>query len=353
MKQQPNFLKKYNSGLVLGKFMPPHKGHEYMIRFAQQYVKNLYVIIDKTKNDAISLELRKLWLEEEISGIHVITLDEPTPQDPSEHPDFWNFWKNTLLSSIEKYQHNLGIEKQIPEVLVASMDYGWPLAKALGCDFIQSDIARTSFPVSATQLRENIFEKWDFLIDSAKAHFAKKVCFVGPESTGKSVCAQKLAQHFKTIYVPEYAKAVISSQQGEFFVHNVPEVIQAQINSEKSLAKFSNKLLICDSDAITTQIYAQELFSEFKKFPLILEKIVEKSTYDLTFLFKPDIYTSHINDVHRNVLPDELRKYRDYFFMLFEKKLQFYNRKYIVIEGNYEERFEYCKNECLKLINII
>ena len=353
MKQNLDFFKQYDTGLVLGKFMPPHKGHEYIIRFAKQYVKNLYVVIDKTKNDTISLELRKFWLEEEISGIHVILLDETTPQAPDEYPDFWNFWEKTLLKSINTYQKNNNIKEHRPDVLIASMDYGWPLAKALSCDFVQADIARTSFPISATQLREDVFKNWDFLMDSAKSHFVKKICFVGPESTGKSVCAENLAKHFKTIYVPEYAKSVISSQQGKFYEKNVVEVMQAQINTEKVLAKFSNKLLMCDSDPMTTQVYAQELFSKFKEFPKHLQEIVNNCEYDLTFLFKPDINTAYVDDVHRNVLSDELKKQRNYFFTIFEKKLIFHKRKYIVIEGTYEERFEQCKNACLKLINTI
>jgi hypothetical protein len=38
----------------------------------------------------------------------------------------------------------------------------------------------------------------------------KKVCIFGPESTGKSTLAEKLAAHYRTVFVPEYAKELIN-----------------------------------------------------------------------------------------------------------------------------------------------
>lgn len=345
-----NFFKFYDTGVILGKFMPPHKGHEYMIRFAKNYVKSLYVIIDKTDKDVISGELRKSWLDEEIQGINVMYLETNTPQTPSEHPDFWKFWKITILNAIEHYQNKNNQEIKKPHVLIAAMDYGWDLAKALDCEFIQLDIARESFSISATELREDVYKNWDFLIDSARPFFMKKICFLGPESTGKSVCAQRLAKHLNTIYVPEYAKAVIKSQHGKFIESNVSQVIQAQINTEKSLAKFTNKVLVCDSDAITTKIYAQALFEKFNPFPSELEEIIKTTHYDLTFLFKPDNNTPFIYDIHRNVLSEDAQQERNKFFKLFEEELIKYKRNYVVIDGTYEERLERALSYTNKLL---
>ena len=52
----------------------------------------------------------------------------------------------------------------------------------------------------------------------------KKVCLIGPESTGKSTIAENLAKKYDTVYIPEYAKAIINHQNGQFYEHNVNQV---------------------------------------------------------------------------------------------------------------------------------
>lgn len=318
-------MKKYNHCLIIGKFMPPHKGHEYMIRFAQEYAQNVTVVVDCLKAQTISPEKRKQWLEEQIKGIEVKTLKSFMPQDPSETPDFWSIWKKNLLEVLNNGK---------PDVVVAAMDYGQQLAKVMECDFIPIDIARESFPVSATMLRDNVFENWDFLMDSAKPDYIKKVCLLGPESTGKSTAGKMLSHYFNTTYVPEYAKAIIDRQKGNFFKHNVEEVALAQINTEKALAKFTNKIMICDSSPLTTLVYSELLFNYRPQF---LEELIIKNKYDLTLLFSPD--TPFVQDTHRNVLnnPDEQRKE---IFLKFKKELSYFGISYEVIEGSYEQRDE-------------
>jgi len=152
-------MKKYKNCLVIGKFMPPHKGHEYMIRFAQEFAEQVHVVVDCVKGQPMEPIVRKQWLEDEIRGIKAYALPNFMPQDPSETPDFWPIWKNALFNALD------GVK---PDLIVAAMDYGYELASVMDCEFIPVDISRESFPVSATMLRQNVYENWDFLIDSAK-----------------------------------------------------------------------------------------------------------------------------------------------------------------------------------------
>lgn len=333
----------YNTGVVIGKFMPPHKGHEYMIRFAKQYAKQLFVIVDCLEGQTIDSELRATWLREEIAGITVIALKENMPQDPSETPQFWSIWRSAIINSIVEAGGSA------PDVLIAAMDYGWELSQKINCEFVQIDIARESFPVSATMLRNDIYEKWDFLIDSARPHFLKKVCFFGPESTGKSTTAVNIAAHYNTIYVPEYAKAVIKSQHGSFFEHNVEDVMVAQQNSENALAKFANRFLVCDTDPLTTLMWCHELFGIE---PEHLVNKVANLHYDMTFVFDVDV--PFVDDVHRHVLPDAQNMIIRKKFM--EKSiayLQRFNRPYMIVSGTYQNRFEnivhYIDNNLFKI----
>lgn len=316
-------MKKYNNCLIIGKFMPPHKGHEYMIRFAKEFSNNVHVVVDCVKGQTIEPELRKKWLEDEIIDIKVYALDQFMPQDPSETSSFWSIWRTSLLSSLN------GV---VPDVVVAAMDYGHELADVMGCDFIPIDIARESFPVSATMLRENVYDNWDFLIDSAKPHYIKKICLLGPESTGKSTLGKALAKDLKTIYIPEYAKSIIEKQKGEFYICDVEKFVTAQINTEKALAKFTNKIMICDSSAITTQIYARLCFEEEFQW---VDDVIENNQYNHFLLFSPDV--PFIKDTHREFLinPEEMRTK---VFEMFKERLEHFNFPYTIIDGDYDKR---------------
>ncbi len=325
-------MKKYKNCLIIGKFMPPHKGHEYMIRFAQEFAEQVHVVVDCVKGQPMEPVVRKQWLEDEICGIKAYALPNFMPQDPSETPDFWSIWKNALFGILN------GVK---PDLLVAAMDYGYELANVMNCEFIPSDIARESFPVSATMLRANIFDNWDFVLDSAKPYFIKKVCLLGPESTGKSTLGKELAKELKTTYVPEYAKAIIEKQNGEFNLDNVERFVEAQINTEKALAKFTNKVMICDSSAITTQIYAQLCFlADFSW----IDEVIKNNKYDHYLLFKPDV--PFVEEIHRKVLDDGADA-RELVFDMFEDKLKKLGLPYSIIEGNFENR----KEKALDIIN--
>lgn len=314
----------YKNGLVIGKFMPPHKGHEYLFRFAKQYCENLTIVVDCIEGQTILPELRKQWIEELVTGVKVIALKDFMPQDPSEVDNFWEIWRNTLYNVAGK-----------PDVLIAAMDYGWELSKQLDCHFIPLDIARQSIPISATEIRNNPLQHWDFIVESARGHFLKKICFIGPESTGKSTIGEKIAKHFKTVYIPEYAKAIIAQQSGQFYESNVVEVAYAQIRTEKSLERMTNKVMICDSDIIVTMAWSQELFGHI---PSQLIQIAQTQHYDKTFLFYPD--TPWISDTHRNVIESSSQEFRIKMFLNMEKLLKQFNRDYEIIYGSYQQKEE-------------
>ena len=315
---------KYKNGLVIGKFMPPHKGHEFLFRFAMQYCDHLTIVVDCLKDQTIDPILRKQWIEEQLAGINVtvIALSEFMPQAPSECSNFWDIWKNTLVSVAGK-----------PDVLLASMHYGIELAQHLGCVFVPVDIARDSISISATDIRKNVFKHWHYLMDSAKAHFLKKICFIGPESTGKTTLAKNIANQLQTVYVAEYAKELIDVQNGNLYSHNMLEIGNAQIRVEKALERMTNKVMICDSDIITTMVWSKHLFNYI---PSELEDIAKTHQYAMTFLFYPD--TQWVSDTHRQFSNTHTNDFRLKMFYDMRTLLIKYNRPYQVIKGSFFEK---------------
>ncbi|MCZ8215315.1 MAG: ATP-binding protein, partial [Cyclobacteriaceae bacterium] len=108
----------------------------------------------------------------------------------------------------------------------------------------------------------------------------KLFCLFGPESTGKSVMASVLAKEYNTVWVPEVAREIVTSNH--FNREDIIEIGRAQTERIFQLKQKANKLLICDTDLITTQIYSRHYL---KVVPPILYQMENMVRYDHYFLF--------------------------------------------------------------------
>ena len=91
-------MKAHTHGLLLGKFLPPHRGHVYLGEFARHFVDELTIVVGTIPSEPIPGELRFRWMSELFPTVQVVHLDKDLPQEPSEHPDFWNIWTRELLA---------------------------------------------------------------------------------------------------------------------------------------------------------------------------------------------------------------------------------------------------------------
>ena len=156
-----------------------------------------------------------------------------------------------------------------------------------------------------------------------------KICIFGPESTGKSTLAARLAAHFETRFVPEYAKELIASQNGAVTPEDIPRIARGQMEREDRLAAESGRLLICDTDLITTLIWSEWLFGSC---PDWIREEAGKRAYDLYLL--TDIDVPWVDDVHR-FLPED----RANFLARCEEELVKRGIPYRKLSGSWEARF--------------
>lgn len=154
----------------------------------------------------------------------------------------------------------------------------------------------------------------------------KLVCFYGPESTGKSVMAVHMAQKYHTEYVPEVARELIATN--DFTTEDIVRTGKAHYERIVEKLRLANKVLFCDTDAITTQLYSQHYLNEV---PAILYALEKKVKYDLYFLF--DIDVPWIEDGLR-----DLGHMRQQMFDVFKTALERRNIPYILVTGNWLER---------------
>ena len=308
------------TGMVLGKFLPPHAGHQYLIEFARSHVDDLTVVVGTLPSEPIDGRLRYPWMKEVAAGARVVHLPDTLPQHPDEHPRFWDVWKAALERVLDRR----------PDRVFASESYGTPLAALFGAEFVPVDPARTALPVSGTAIRDDPFAHWDYLPACVRGHYARRVCVFGPESTGKSTLARRLAEHFNTVWVPEYARTLIEANQGRVDYDDIERIARGQAASEDALARRCNRLLVSDTDLIATLIWSDVLFHRVP--PGLAERAIARRA-DLYLLCDVDV--PWVDDIVR-YLPEERRS----FFERCKRELERHGCRYVEVRGDWDQRFE-------------
>lgn len=172
-----------------------------------------------------------------------------------------------------------------------------------------------------------------------------KVVLYGPESTGKTTLARQLAAHYKTEWVPEYAREYLQkkwdSTQKICELRDLLPIAIGQIKSENELSKKANKLLICDTDILETKVYSEAYFDGYCDPEL--EKWSLQNSYDLYFLTNIDV------PWQKDDLRDRPER-RDEMFNLFKTTLETHSRNFIILKGNEKERFQRAVKQIDKLL---
>ncbi len=167
----------------------------------------------------------------------------------------------------------------------------------------------------------------------------KKVAIVGPESSGKTFLAEKLAEHFQCLWVPEYAREYLEKINQPYSQADVEEIAKGQLRLEDTLAAQSNSILICDTNLLVIKIWLEHKYGTV---PAWIENEIRQRHYDLHLLTKPDIPYE----------PDPLRENPEmgnYFFEKFKKELETIGAGYEIISGNENGRLA----KAIKEINSI
>lgn len=240
-----------DTGFLLGKFMPPHLGHVYLCEFARAYCRCLTILVCSLDGDPIPGEQRFAWMQRLFPDCDVKWCHEPLPQEPADHPDFWPIWRDVVSRYVGQ-----------PDVVFASEPYGLRLAAETGARFVPVDPGRQAVPVSATQIRSDPFRHWAHIPAPVRPWFTRRVCLFGPESTGKSTLAARLAAHFGTAFVPEYARTYTDIFGARVDATDLEHIACGQIASTTAARSQANRILIEDTDAVLTAVWSDMLLGE-------------------------------------------------------------------------------------------
>eukprot|EP01119_Soliformovum_irregulare_P021413 TRINITY_DN7124_c0_g2_i2.p1 TRINITY_DN7124_c0_g2~~TRINITY_DN7124_c0_g2_i2.p1 ORF type:complete len:180 (-),score=34.05 TRINITY_DN7124_c0_g2_i2:221-760(-) len=166
------------------------------------------------------------------------------------------------------------------------------------------------------------------------------VCVVGGESTGKTTICQRLAETYRTQWVPEYAREYLEGRDLTAFPF-VPEdfekIAEGQFRKfHEAKSRQSGGPIFCDTDAIITYMWSQELIGQV---PMKVIDLSHYNPFDIYLLTDPQVPYEE----------DPLR-----FLPTMQERLAFHEKlileldkrgiSYHLISGNVEQRIDRVKD---------
>src|ERR1700712_4343072 len=112
-------------------------------------------------------------------------------------------------------------------------------------------------------------------------HNIHRISITGTESTGKTVLAEQLATHYKTVLVPDYSRSYIERLGRKYNHKDVLEIAKGIIEQENQMLHFAHRILFSDNDLINIKIWLQHYKWHV---PDWLDHEIEKRKYDLYLL---------------------------------------------------------------------
>jgi HTH-type transcriptional regulator, transcriptional repressor of NAD biosynthesis genes len=162
------------TGLIVGRFCPPHLGHSHLIEQAGRTVDRLVVMVNTREGEPVPGELRAGWLAELHPDVVVVEVRHDLPTDFDDQ-ELWARWMALFR---EHWPLTEG-----PHVVFSSEPYGDEIARRFGARAVAVDPARTAVPVSATLIRERPLEHLQYLAPPVRAWMEAQVA-EGPKSQG-------------------------------------------------------------------------------------------------------------------------------------------------------------------------
>jgi len=202
----------------------------------------------------------------------------------------------------------------------------------------------------------------------------KKIVIIGPESTGKSTLCKQLAQHYNTLWCPEFAREYLLKNGMDYSYDDLlliakgqvaleEEYISSMVNGQWSilvhddpknrsntstdkhspLTIHHSPLLFIDTDMYVLKVWCEFVFGKCHRF--ILDQIVKRK-YDLYLLCNTDLPW----------VKDDLREYpdletREKLFEMYKDFMINQSTPWVVIGGNEEMRFRTAIQSVDSLLN--
>jgi HTH-type transcriptional regulator, transcriptional repressor of NAD biosynthesis genes len=148
------------TGLIVGRFNPPHLGHSFMIDWAAERVDRLVVYVNTRDGELVPGELRVAWLAELHPDVTVVEVRH----DLDTNFDDEALWARWMALFRAHWPHETG-----PAVVFSSDPYVAGIAARFGAEPMVVDAERATVPISATMIREDPAGHLQFLAPNVRA----------------------------------------------------------------------------------------------------------------------------------------------------------------------------------------
>ncbi|HZZ75006.1 MAG TPA: ATP-binding protein [Puia sp.] len=159
----------------------------------------------------------------------------------------------------------------------------------------------------------------------------KKIVVIGPESTGKSTICEQLADHYKTEWVPEFARNYLLEIRRPYTYEDLLCIAESQVALEEEICtSVRTPLVFIDTDMYVMKVWCEYVFKKCHHF--ILDQIAIRK-YDAYLLCNTDLPW----------VADELREYpdlesRERLFHMYKDLMVNQPTPWVEIAGDYEQR---------------
>lgn len=242
------------NAIVLMTALVPTIGHKYLIDFAHSLIPwtgKVHVILGTLDREPVDPLQRLSALRETYASyddVIVHHLHRDVPQNPDEHPDFWNVWRDIVREFVDV---------QPDDYFVASELYGMDMARVLGCKFVPCNRYRETVSVKGSDVRYDIQGSFHTILPEFQKYLKKTVTIFGAESCGKTTMAKKLASEMNGWFVPEWAREYLETVGAEVTDEKMRDIVSGQFAVQRNakLNLLNRPWIFQDTDLFSTVGY--------------------------------------------------------------------------------------------------
>ncbi|KUG07563.1 AAA family ATPase [Solirubrum puertoriconensis] len=282
-------------GLVVGKFAPFHRGHQYLLEAAAAHCDELHVwVYSNPDPKSMPAPVRARWIE----LIYAQPQGPAIGRTPLRVRSFLPELDNLPPNSAPDYAHREFVRQQLLDsgisidVVFTSEAYGPGFAEHLGAEHVLVDAKRLRVPISGTQVRADVYGLANWLHPVVQAHFTspeyvQRAVLLGAESTGKSTLAAALGRQYGTSWVPEYGRTLWEAQQGQLAYPDLLRIAHRHRELEDEALAKARHWLFVDTNAVTTLFYS---YAYYGRAETELHALAQecRTRYQHTFVCAPD-----------------------------------------------------------------
>ncbi len=151
---------RWSTGLIVGRFCPPHLGHSYLISRAAAQVDELVVYVNTRRTDPIAGVLRAQWLRQLHPDVEVVQVSHDLETN-FDDPELWERW-------MQLFMVHWPLESG-PDAVFSSETYGDELARRFGAEHVVVDPERSVVPVSASMIRADPLDHLDRMAEPVRS----------------------------------------------------------------------------------------------------------------------------------------------------------------------------------------